>query len=79
LRAQGQLTATVAPLLVGRRDAARLCGLSIATWDRRYSAGDTPAPVRLGGRVLWRADELRSWVGAGCPARRTWEATYTRN
>ncbi len=41
------------PLLVRRREAARLCGLSPAAWDRLVSAGQTPAPVRLGSAVLW--------------------------
>jgi hypothetical protein len=30
--------------------------------------------VRLGGRVLWRAEELRRWCAAGCPDLRTWSA-----
>jgi predicted DNA-binding transcriptional regulator AlpA len=66
--------AALPPLLVRRREAARLCGLSPASWDRLVSAGLTPAPVRLGGAVLWSVEDLRAWVAAGCPDRRTWEA-----
>lgn len=36
------------------------------------SAGKLPAPVRLGRCLRWRADEINSWVSAGCPARDTW-------
>lgn len=64
------------PLLVCARDAARLCGLSVATWHRRVAAGLVPAAVRIGpGCVRWRVEELRAWIAAGCPDRRTWEAT----
>ncbi|HTU19231.1 MAG TPA: hypothetical protein VMG10_14315 [Gemmataceae bacterium] len=66
--------ATLPPLLVRRRDAARLCDLSPASWDRLVSAGRTPAPIRLGGAVLWCVSALVAWTEAGCPDRQTWEA-----
>lgn len=56
-----------APLLVRRREAARLCGLSPASWDRLAASGRCQAPIRLGSAVLWSTEELRSWVAAGCP------------
>jgi predicted DNA-binding transcriptional regulator AlpA len=62
------------PLLIPAPEAARLSGVSPATWHRLAAAKKVPAPVRLGGRVLWRAAELREWIAAGCPDRRTWEA-----
>jgi predicted DNA-binding transcriptional regulator AlpA len=61
-------------LLLGARQAAPLCGVSVPTWWRLNSAGKTPAAVKLGHRTLWRADELRAWVEAGCPSREEWEA-----
>jgi predicted DNA-binding transcriptional regulator AlpA len=67
------LAAAVEPLLVGRRDAARIAGVSRATWDRLTAAGRTPAPVRLGGRTLWRVEDLRRWVELGCPSRREYD------
>lgn len=66
--------AALLPLLVRRREAARLCGLSPAAWDRLCSAGRTPVPIRLGSAVLWSVEQLRAWVAASCPDRRTWEA-----
>jgi predicted DNA-binding transcriptional regulator AlpA len=55
------------PALVPAKLAARLCGISKASWERLHAAGKVPAPVRLGGRVLWRLEELRRFIDAGCP------------
>jgi predicted DNA-binding transcriptional regulator AlpA len=68
------LAASVEPLLVPASDAARMCGLSEASWYRLKAAGKVPLPVRLGGRVFWRLDELRRWCAAGCPDLRNWQA-----
>jgi predicted DNA-binding transcriptional regulator AlpA len=61
-------------LLVGRVEAARLCGISPASWDRLAIAEGTPAPIKLGGRVLWRRSDLESWIGHGCPNRKEFES-----
>jgi predicted DNA-binding transcriptional regulator AlpA len=66
--------APLPPLLVRAPAAARLCGVSRATWHRLAAAGRTPTPLRLGGAVLWRVAELAAWTAAGCPDRRAWEA-----
>ncbi len=63
-----------APLLVTARQAAALCGKSLRTWRTWDAAGWIPRPVRIGRSTLWRADELRQWVAAGCPRRAEWEA-----
>jgi predicted DNA-binding transcriptional regulator AlpA len=65
---------TIEPLLVPAPEAARLCGISEATWFRLKSAGNTPPEVRLGGRVLYRVEDLRLWVSWGCGTRREFEA-----
>ena len=58
-------------------DARRLAVLlgvgvrTVRTWD---AAGRLPAPVRIGGRVVWRIDEVRTWLYAGAPDRDTWAA-----
>jgi predicted DNA-binding transcriptional regulator AlpA len=53
------------PLLIGARQAAALCSISLATWFRLRAAGKIgPEPVRLGGRVLWSLAELVEWTAA---------------
>jgi predicted DNA-binding transcriptional regulator AlpA len=73
-RAATVLTTTVEPLLVDTEQAAAACGIGRATWFRLKSAGKTPAPVKLAGRVLYRLTDLRLWVSLGCPPRREFEA-----
>jgi predicted DNA-binding transcriptional regulator AlpA len=66
-------------LLLRARDAARLCAVSLATWERWHAAGRCPAPVRIGKTVRWRADELAAWIELGCPDRKTWAALQSAN
>lgn len=61
-------------ILVDAREAAGMCGIGLSTWRRHASAGKTPKPVAIGGRTLWRLQELIDWVAAGCPGRGRWEA-----
>jgi len=44
---------------------------TVRTWD---ASGKLPKPVRIGGRVVWRTDEIRAWLTAGAPSRVDWEA-----
>lgn len=62
------------PLLLTAKQAAAMCGKSLRTWRTWDAAGWIPRPVRIGRSTLWRADELREWVAAGCPRRAEWEA-----
>src|SRR5262249_54201262 len=55
------------PELLAAPEAARLCGVSEATWWRLHAAARVPAPVRLGRRTLWRLRELREFIASGCP------------
>jgi predicted DNA-binding transcriptional regulator AlpA len=61
-------------LLVSARQAAAMCGKSLRTWRTWDAARWIPRPVRIARSTLWRAAELREWVGAGCPRRAEWEA-----
>lgn len=61
-------------LLLTAKQSASLCGKSLRTWRTWDSAGWIPRPIRIGRSTLWRADELRDWVSAGCPRRAEWEA-----
>lgn len=63
------------PLLLDAHAAAKLCGVSRATWWGWLAAGLCPTPLRIGPRVVrWRRDELTAWVAGGCPARDRWRA-----
>jgi predicted DNA-binding transcriptional regulator AlpA len=74
-RANGAETSPVpAPLLVPAEVAGPMCGRSEASWWRDSAAGRIPAPIKLGHSTLWRVEELQSWIEAGCPDRKTWEA-----
>ena len=60
-------------LLVDAAEAARRLSISkrhFLTMDITGRVG--PKPVRLGGRVLWRAEELSKWVSRGCNCREIW-------
>ena len=62
------------PLVVDARRLAKfLCaGLrTVRTWD---AAGKLPAPIHIGGKVVWRLDEIRDWLAAGAPRRDEWQA-----
>jgi predicted DNA-binding transcriptional regulator AlpA len=60
--------------LVPARQAAAMCSKSLRTWRTWDAAGRIPRPVRIGRSTLWRIQELRDWVAAGCPRRDEWEA-----
>jgi predicted DNA-binding transcriptional regulator AlpA len=64
----------IEPLVIDARQLAAVLCVSVRTvrsWD---AAGKLPAPIRIGGRVLWRAGEVRDWIDAGAPDRAAWEA-----
>jgi hypothetical protein len=48
-------------------------------WLSQDVAGMIPAPVRIGGRVLWRIDEIRAWLAAGVPDRKKWTTLLSPN
>jgi predicted DNA-binding transcriptional regulator AlpA len=63
---------TVEPLLATAKDLAVLLRLSLRTIRSMDAGGRLPEPVRVGGSVRWRLDELRAWLDAGAPDRATW-------
>lgn len=63
-----------APLVADARRLAALLNLGLRTIRSLDAAGRLPAPIRIGGRVLWRIDDVRAWLAAGAPDRATWEA-----
>jgi predicted DNA-binding transcriptional regulator AlpA len=62
------------PLLLCDRDAAALCNCSRSHWHAMRAAGKLPPSIKLGRKVLWRREEIESWIAAGCPDARTWQA-----
>src|SRR5260370_6829427 len=68
------LVAPAEQVLVPAAEAARLCAIGRATWFRLRSAGKTPAPVKLAGRVLYRVEDLRLWVSLGSPPQKEFES-----
>lgn len=64
---------TVMPLLLPTRKTAELLGVTIRTiynWDE---LGHLPKPVKIGGSLCWRYEELLAWTEAGCPKRDDWQ------
>jgi excisionase family DNA binding protein len=62
------LTASVreAAALLDVRAVAGLLTCSPRHVYRLSDAGRMPAPIKLGGLVRWRADEIRDWINGGC-------------
>ena len=61
-------------LLVPAKEAATMCSKSLRTWRAWDAAGWVPRPIRIARSTLWRVEELRAWIEAGCPRRDEWEA-----
>lgn len=63
----------VRPLTVDAAGLAKMLSVSrrtVYTWD---GSGIIPAPVRVGGRVLWSVREVEAWLLHGSPDRAAWE------
>ena len=63
-------------LLISARELAELLSVSLVTVRRMDSASKLPRPVRLGGSVRWRRDEIEAWVLSGCVGRCEWESVW---
>ncbi len=50
------------PILIGRRDAARLLGICVRSLDHAVTAG-LLKPRRFGRRVLFTSEELKRFAG----------------
>lgn len=57
-------------LAVDAKAAAALFSLGERTWWRLDSAGKIPLGFRVGGRRLWRRQDLERWAAMGFPDRR---------
>ncbi len=54
------------PALITAVDFATMLKVSVRTLWRLRSAGHVPEPVRLGGAIRWRLDEVKNWIAGGC-------------
>lgn len=55
------------PLLVTASQIAKLMQISTRTLWRLLSGGKIPEPLRIGGAVRWRLDDVKNWIATGCP------------
>ena len=61
------------PKLLNVSALAQCLAVSIRQAHRMNRAGLIPAPLRIGGVVRWREDEIAAWLKCGAPARGEWE------
>lgn len=55
------------PLLITAEEFADLMQVSVRSIWRLRSAREIPEPLRIGGNIRWRREEVRQWIEAGCP------------
>ena len=58
----------VEPALITAPELARMMRISVRTLWRLRSSGHLIEPIKIGGNTRWRLDEVRRWIGEGCPA-----------
>jgi excisionase family DNA binding protein len=56
------------PVLITAAQLAKMLNLSVRTIWRMRSGREIPEPVRPGGAVRWRLDDVRKWIADGCQA-----------
>jgi len=61
------------PLLLSAEDAAKVLSVSPAFFYTLHKSGKVPLPLKFGRRSLWSVQELKDWIGAGCPDRPRWK------
>jgi predicted DNA-binding transcriptional regulator AlpA len=60
--------AAMPPRYLRTPEAARFVGLSIRTLEKHRTYGTGPRYSKLGGRVVYRLDDLQAWVELGAKA-----------
>jgi predicted DNA-binding transcriptional regulator AlpA len=55
------------PLLISVDELAMILKMSPRSVWRNLSAGKIIEPVRIGGSVRWRFQEIKNWIEQGCP------------
>lgn len=65
------------PKLLTVSALAGCLSVSVRQAHRMNRAGLIPAPLRIGGVVRWREDEISAWLKCGAPERSEWEKRDT--
>jgi prophage regulatory protein len=60
-------TTSAEPLLIPVEHVGAILNVSTRTVWRLLSTKRLPEPIRIGGSVRWRLDQVRQWIAAGCP------------
>ena len=63
----GQEPPTDRGLLLDTRETARLLKVSARTVFTMEAEKRMPNAIRIGKAVRWSYDELKAWIGRGCP------------
>ena len=53
--------------LISADELARRLAISKRSLWRLRSAGELPQPIRLGGAIRWRLEDITKWIADGCP------------
>lgn len=61
------------PKLLTVSALAGCLAVSVRQAHRMNKAALIPAPLRIGGCVRWREDEIVAWLQSGAPVRSEWE------
>ena len=60
--------------LLSAKELAKMLSLSKRQIFRLNSCGKIPRPLKIGGSVRFKQDEIADWLAAGAPDRQTWVA-----
>jgi predicted DNA-binding transcriptional regulator AlpA len=61
------------------RELAGILRRSLPSMHRDDAVGRIPSGFRLGRSRRWLRSEILDWMRAGCPDRRSWEASKQQN
>lgn len=60
--------------LLSAKEFAKMISLSFRQVHRLNSCGKIPAPVKVGGSLRWKLEDIEQWIAMRCPDRKTFEA-----
>ena len=60
-------------LALTAREVGQLLGCSERHIRRMRSAGKLPRPVKIGGAVRYKRNDIEKWLELGCPDLKTFE------